>query len=176
MRPTFFFIVITIMNPSVIPGFRRTGSTRPDWNSNGFSSHCAGFLSEALKKRTNSLQTDVIWRHRYAMPVVQALWRRSDRGGCLLWLAAPAVALVTTGGAAGERGLAAVVASPVRLPNWRYSPIYIVMYQCGCFKDMISWYCVPSNVSFYAFHQPYPSDNSFYEMHILAFVLWLVSP
>ena len=136
----------------------------------------ACFLSEALKKRTNSLQTDVSWRHWCAMHVVQALWRRSDRGGCLLWLAAPAVVLVTTVGAAGERGLAAVVASPVRPPNWRYSPIYIVKYYYGCFKDMISWYYVPSYVSFYAFHQSYPSDNSVYKMYILASVLWLVSP
>ena len=87
----------------------------------------AGFLSDALRKRTNSLQTDVSWRHWYAMPVVQALCRRSDRGGCLLWLAVPAVVLVTTGGTTGERGLAAVVASPVRPLNWRYSPIYKVM-------------------------------------------------
>ena len=59
----------------------------------------------------------------------------SGRGGCLLWLAVPAVVLVTTGGATGERGLAAVVASPVQPLNWRYSPIYIVMYG----SVLVSW-------------------------------------
>ena len=39
------------------------------------------------------------------------------------------------GDATGERGLAAVVASPVRPLNWRYSPIYIVMYG----SVLVSW-------------------------------------
>ena len=98
----------------------------------------AGFPSDAPRKRTSSFQTDVSWRHWYAMPAIQALWRRSDRGGCLLWLAASAVVLVTTGVVAGERGLAAVVASPSRTPNWRYSLIYIVMNNYSCFEDMIT--------------------------------------
>ena len=64
----------------------------------------AGFRSDALRKRTNSFQTNVSWRHWYVIPAIQALWRRSDRRGSLLWLPAPAVVLVTTGGATGERG------------------------------------------------------------------------
>ena len=63
-------------------------------------------------------------------------------------------------GAAGECGLAAVVDSPFRPPNWRYSPIYIVMKFSGCSEDMIWWCSLSSYVSLYAFHQSYPSDNN----------------
>ena len=129
MKPTFFFIVIIIFE-SWRNLFDSFSQSFPDFEE--LDQHdemkipmdfpfivksTAGFLSDALRKRTNSLQTGVSWRNWYTLPAVQALWRRSDRGGCLLWLAVPAVVLVTTGGVTGERGLAVVVASPARPPN-----------------------------------------------------------
>ena len=62
--------------------------------------------------------------------------------------------------AAGDRGMVTVVASPFQPPNWRCSPIYIVMNYSDCFEDMIWWYCLSPFVSLHAFHQNYPSDNS----------------
>ena len=39
------------------------------------------------------------------MPATQVLWRRGGQGGCLIWLAAPAVVLVTIEGMTGDCGL-----------------------------------------------------------------------
>ena len=127
MRPSVFLIVTIIANCDanyLIQFFSHSRISKilvflPSWDSR--------LPSAALRKISDSFQIDVSWWHKYAMPARQALRRRSGRGGCLLWLAAPAIVLVTAEGEAGDCGLATEVASPSQPPNLRCIPIYIAM-------------------------------------------------
>ena len=136
MRPTFFWWPLqTIVKEFFSLSFPDVEDLEPHDKVNiliDFPSVVkvtASFFSDALRKRTKSLQTDVSRHHLYAM-----LYSRSSGGmvvvatcACANWLSAPAVVLATTEGATVDCGLAVVAASPSQWLTWEIAQSWAIV-------------------------------------------------